>query len=131
MTALVMPDVVTILPVGDAEVHPHTRQSMGRRASTSVTVLAQIEIGRDRVTRDEIISRDADGVLVMDYPPMAPDGTEVAYTPTQGDRVLSVVHYATGIEQTVGLYLSDPKPDGAGAVYRSVLSAREPERVAL
>lgn len=131
MSALVRPDTVVISPVGEAEVHPHTRQSLGRRQSTSVTVLGQIEVGRDRVSKTEIINRDADGVLILDYPPVTPAGADAGYTPTQGDRVMSVVHAATGITQSVGLYVSDVKPDGAGAIYRCVLSAREPERVAL
>lgn len=130
MSNLTLPDLVTIRPVGDATVHPHTRQALGRRQAATVTVLCQIEIGRDRLRSSDIIERDADGVILFDSPPETASGADAGYTPAQGDRVLSVVHNATGASETIGLYLTDPKPDGAGGLIRCLLSAREPERSA-
>lgn len=129
MSALVCPDQVVVEPVGTALTNPHTRRPLGRRASTTVTVLAQLELGRDRKdTGDSVIDRNARGEIVFDSPPLTPAGLDANYTPERGDRVNSVIHAEGGATESMGLYLEDCKPDGAGALIRCTLVDRQPAR---
>ena len=133
MSRLVLPDVATILPVGSAVVHEHTRQPMGRRAATTVQVLAQVELGTDRQWKgqDELTRRNAAGTIIFDAPPLAPSGAAAGYTPARGDRLITVDEWnETETSETIGLYLEDVVTDAAGGVLRCGLSSREPERAA-
>ena len=128
--ALVLPDTLTIEPHQAAVTNSITRESLGRRPATAITMRGQLELVRAARGMDDgdgtLTVRRAEYEVVLDAVLCA----AVSYTPKHGDRVVSVRHALTGVTEAVNLYLGEPKPDGAGRLIRSTCISKEPARVA-